>query len=265
MVLSFTQYDAKLLRPIEATAKEINHTLLEHLIEIERERGGTWESRYATAQIYEGVTAADLNAFRSLGLELVLANGRWAYFTDMQTAALVRYQVARPSDAIAYGSLFLSNANASTIQSQARILVLDDAATVRDINAQLLHLREALGNHFSESDLVEIHQKLGDCYNLVSSNLAHAVAYSSKRTQPKDPERSPFQFRAGSPDIPGVIKGTCRVSAWCDRLQVDAILSLSSFKATQQLSGEKPQIVGVQTVSNFFFAKSEKFLEDHSG
>jgi hypothetical protein len=254
MVLSFTQYDAKLLRPIDATAKELNHTLLEHFIEVERQRVGDWETRYATAQIYAGVTAADISAFRSLGLELVLANGKWAYFTDAQTAALVRQQVARSSDAIAYGSLFLSNANASTVQSQARILVLDDAATVQDAIAQLPQIRQALGNPISETEFVQIHQKLGDCYNLVSSNLAHAVAYSLKQKQPKDPERSPFQFRAGSPDMPGVIKGTCRVSAWCDRLQVDAILSLSSFKATQQLNGEKPQLVGIQTVSNFFFA-----------
>lgn len=254
MVLSFTQYDAKLLRPIEATPKEINHTLLEHLVEVEQQRVGHWQTRYVTAQIYEGVTAADLDAFRSLDLELVLTNSKWAYFTDAQTAALVRRQVARSSDAIAYGSLFLSNANASTVQSEAKILVLDDAATAQDVIAQLPHIHKALGNHFNESDLIEIHQKLGDCYNLVSSHLAHAVAYSSRQKQPKDPERSPFQFRAGSPEIPGVIKGTCRVSVWCDRLQVDAILSLSSFKATQQLSGEKPQLVGVQTVSNFFFA-----------
>jgi hypothetical protein len=252
MVLSFTQYDAKLLRPIDATAKEINHTLLEHLIEVEQHRVGNWETRYVTAQVYEGVTAADLDAFRSLGLELVLANGKWAYFTDAQTAALVRHQVTRPSDAIAYGSLLLSNANASAVQPQARILVLDDAATVQSAIAQLPQIQNALGNSISESDFIQLHQKLGDCYSLVSSNLAHAIADSLK--QPKDPERSPFQFRAGSPDIPGVIKGTCRVSTWCDRLQVDAILSLSSFKATQQLSGEKPNLVGIQTVSNFFFA-----------
>ncbi|MCY6494323.1 A1S_2505 family phage non-structural protein [Leptolyngbya sp. GGD] len=254
MTLSFIQYDAKLLRPVETAAKEVNHTLLEHLIEVERKRAGEWNTRYVTAQIYEGVTAADLRAFRELELQLILANGKWAYFTDRQTAVLVQRQVARSSDAIAYGSLFLSHANASTVQSEARILVLDDTATIETTIAQLPQIRQALGNNFSETELREIHQKLGDCYSLVSSSLAHAVADSSGQKQVKDPNRSPFQFRAGSPEIPGVIKGTCRVSEWCDRLQIDAILSLSSFKATQRSNGEKPQLVGVQLVPNFFFA-----------
>ncbi|MGG6270526.1 A1S_2505 family phage non-structural protein [Leptolyngbya sp. AN03gr2] len=254
MVLSFVQYDAKLLRPLEIVAKEVNHTLLEHLIEVEQQRVGNWETRYVTAQIYEGVTADDLRAFRELELQLILANGKWAYFTDAQTAALVQRQVARSSDAIAYGSLFLSHANASTVRSQGRILVLDDAATSEAIIAQLPKICQALGTNFSEIDLQNIHRKLGDCYSLVSSNLAHAVAYSSHQKQSKDPDRSPFQFRAGSLEILGVIKGTCRVSDWCDRLQVDAILSFSSFKATQQLNGEKLLLLGVHTVSNFFFA-----------
>ncbi|GAP99683.1 A1S_2505 family phage non-structural protein [Leptolyngbya sp. NIES-2104] len=254
MVLSFVQYDAKLLRPLEIAAKEVNHTLLEHLIEVEQQRMGNWEARYVTAQIYEGVTADDLRAFRDLELQLILANGKWGYFTDAQTAALVQRQVARSSDAIAYGSLLLSHANASTVRSQGRILVLDDTASLEAAIAQLSKIRQALGTNFSEADLREVHQKLGDCYSLVSSNLAHAVAYSSHQKQVKDPDHSPFQFRAGSPEIPGVIKGTCRVSGWCDRLQVAAILSLSSFKATQQLNGEKPLLLGVHTVSNFFFA-----------
>lgn len=247
MTLSFVQYDAKLLRPIDTAAKEVDHTLLEHLIEVERQRVGDWKTRYVTAQIYEGVIAADLKAFRELELQLILANGKWAYFTDVQTAALVQRQVARSSDEIAYGSLFLSHANASTVQSEARILVLDDTATIAQI-------RQGLRNNFSEADLREVHQKLGDCYSLVSSNLAHAVAYSSDQKRVKEPDCSPFQFRAGSPEIPGVIKGTCRVSDWCDRLEVDAILSLSSFKATQRLNGEKPQLLGMQLVSDFFFA-----------
>ena len=252
MVLNFVQYDAKLIRPLDVVPKEVNHTFLEHLIQVEQRRVGNWQQQFATAQIYEGVTAADLAAFRDLGLELVLASGKWAYFTDAETASLVHCQVARSSEAIAYGSQFVSNANASTVRSQARLLVLDDTAS---IEASLLpRIRQQLEIDLSEADLGEVHRKLGDCYSLISSDLAHHVAYSARQKQPHHPNTSPFQFRAGSPERPGVIKGTCRVSEWCDRLQVDAILSLSSFKATHQPNGENPQLVGVHTVSDFFFA-----------
>jgi hypothetical protein len=39
-----------------------------------------------------------------------------------------------------------------------------------------------------------------------------------------------LQFRAATPDLPGVVKGTVATSSWCERLGVDAIVSTNDIK-----------------------------------
>jgi hypothetical protein len=39
-----------------------------------------------------------------------------------------------------------------------------------------------------------------------------------------------LQFRAATPDLPGIAKGTVATSSWCERLGVDAIVSTNDFK-----------------------------------
>jgi hypothetical protein len=39
-----------------------------------------------------------------------------------------------------------------------------------------------------------------------------------------------LQFRAATPDLPGIAKGTVATSSWCDRLGVDAIVSTNDIK-----------------------------------
>ena len=39
-----------------------------------------------------------------------------------------------------------------------------------------------------------------------------------------------LQFRAATPDLPGIAKGTVATSSWCERLGVDAIVSTNNIK-----------------------------------
>jgi hypothetical protein len=60
--------------------------------------------------------------------------------------------------------------------------------------------------------------------------------------------RSVVQFRAASPDLPGIAKGTVASSDWCVRLGVDAIISSNDIKGDDgRLSAP-----GIKTVSNFW-------------
>jgi hypothetical protein len=130
MSLSFAQLDAKLGVPLDYPPVELEHTYLEHLLVTQNHLDA---AKLWTAKIYEGVNPADLERLSEQDIHLVLANGRTAYFTDAKTVQLLSQQVYRhPSDAIAYGSLPVSSAKASTVISReqdgrkARVLVLND-------------------------------------------------------------------------------------------------------------------------------------------
>jgi hypothetical protein len=47
-------------------------------------------------------------------------------------------------------------------------------------------------------------------------------------------EKAVLQFRAALTDVTGIAKGTAKTSAWCERLGVDAIISLDDVKGTEK-------------------------------
>ena len=74
-----------------------------------------------------------------------------------------------------------------------------------------------------------------------------AVAISDRQEEALA-RRSVVQFRAASPDLPGIAKGTVASSRWCDRLGVDAIISSNDIKGDDgRLSAP-----GLKEVSNFW-------------
>jgi hypothetical protein len=97
-----------------------------------------------------------------------------------------------------------------------------------------------------------IASKLGDCYSLISPDLANQLQ--------AEPDR-PFQFRAGVPEWQGVFKGTCRASLLCQALEVDGIIARSSIKGDN-----KTTTTGIHEVSLFWARKEDaKFTEQKLG
>jgi hypothetical protein len=240
MALSFHQLEAKLGLELSYPPVEIEHTYLEHLLRVEHRLETT---QLWTAKLYEGVNDSDLARLETQGKSLIFASGRTAYFADANTATYLAEQVYRhPSDAISYGSLPVSDAQASTVKAgNAQLLIVDDEATQRlnpKLEEQILQQADSSVNR---EVLANIAAKLGDCYMLVSPTLASAV-----EAQPN----TPFQFRAGAPGLPGMFKGTCRSSQWCQALGVDAIVPLSSTKG----HGKTIQ-PGLYEVGDFFLAR----------
>jgi hypothetical protein len=214
MTLSFQQIEPKLGIELSYPPIEIEHCYLEHLLRLNEKLDS---AQLWTGKLYDGVNEGDLERLAQSGKHLILASGRTAYFADASTTELIASQVYRhPNDAIAYGSLPVSEAQSSSVKTgKARILIIDDEAEARIIPPQVNNS----GVH--QETLQSLVENLGDCYMLVSPELADTV-----QAEPN----TPFQFRAGSPDLLGMLKGTCRVSQQCEALGIDAIVPLSSTK-----------------------------------
>lgn len=185
-----------------------------------------------------------------------------------------------PHNLAAYGSLLAAGGIASSTQEQARILVID--------NERWSHGDQPLIDRFGQTvpaeELVKLYRKMGDGTMLTSSQimldlitekereriasdvfkragidtrisglttLEPEVEAASQRIEQKImqlAQRKVTQFRAGSPDLPGLIKGTMATSQWCDRLGVDLIVSSDDIKGANSSLLEP----GIKSASDLF-------------
>jgi hypothetical protein len=185
-----------------------------------------------------------------------------------------------PHNMVAYGGLISSDGVASTALSFVRLLVIDDERRTYG-TAPLI---DKSGQTISSAQLALLYDKMGDGTMLVSEGTMRAlqtpeereqivartvekldlsnditlmvqeltqleaIATATERQEIALARRTVVQFRAASPDLSGIAKGTMTSSAWCDRLGVDAIISVSDIKGADQ-SLLTP---GIKQVSNFW-------------
>lgn len=86
-----------------------------------------------------------------------------------------------------------------------------------------------------EQELVErllLEYQQGESIGLsnVSGNAAKAIEAEIDRTT----EKAVVQFRAAIVAVPGIAKGTAKTSQWCERLGVDAVISLDDIKGAEK-------------------------------
>lgn len=167
-----------------------------------------------------------------------------------------------PHNFVAYGSLVASDGIASTAIPQARILIIDDEQRSHG-EGQLL---DKHGQPIPQAAIGKLYDKMGDGTMLVPHQTMKDLITDAERDTITakafekagvDPNiiaigqdldqvdaatattekqintlagRTVSQFRAATPDLPGMIKGTMGASRWCDRLGVDAIISTNDIK-----------------------------------
>ena len=167
-----------------------------------------------------------------------------------------------PHNSVAYGGLIASDGAASTTIPSARILVIDDEHRTHGS----ARLQDSNGRAVSAQQLESLYDKMGDGTMLVSEDTMRALQTVEEREQIASraaeksgvsgdisaiaqelsqadeaiaiaerqekalARRSVVQFRAASPDLPGIAKGTMASSRWCDLLGVDAIISSNDIK-----------------------------------
>ncbi|MEL6321414.1 MAG: hypothetical protein AAFQ57_12325, partial [Cyanobacteria bacterium J06626_14] len=174
---------------------------------------------------------------------------------------LFAHDATSPHNRVAYGSLIASDGIRSTTVPQSRILVIDDET--RDFGAEFLLDRN--GNPISPDDTAALLDKMGDGTMLISTGLMQNLITedeierisaaefdkagisdditqlddidavdAAQQTIDKRVQRlvhsTVTQFRAATPDLPGMAKGTMTTSRWADRLGVDAIISTNDIK-----------------------------------
>ena len=205
---------------LEPKQKLVEHSYLEAWLK----RHGLDEAAFFIGEFYNGVDETDRLRLEEDGKVLVFANGKKGYFTDPDTARLMIHgdcdiQPIYAQDenaahnAIAYGSLTASDGIASTSRTSCKILVLDDEGA---LNADFLSLDDRLL------------QKMGDGTMLVSEAVMRSLM--TAEDEGLNPLTLVTQFRAASPDFPGIAKGTLTYSQWCKDLGVEAIVSRSDIK-----------------------------------
>ncbi len=253
--MEFRQIDLKTGQELPLPAKTVEHSYLELKIGKDIE-----PSKLAVGKMYDGITEKDIERLQEQDLYLILANGRTAYFGDRAIAEKVSQEIfTNHSDAVAYGSLPVSEAKTSIYKESARILIIDDETLNKDPDTGTYQAdwgKEPItlnnGITISEKAMGLIASKLGDCYSLISPELANQLQAEPNR---------PFQYRAAVPEWQGVIKGTCRASLLCQALEVDGIIAKSSIKGDN-----KTTTTGIHEVSLFWSRKEDaRFTEQKLG
>jgi hypothetical protein len=201
---------------LEPKQKLVDHSYLEAWLR----RHELENAAFFVGEFYPGVDESDRLRLEEDGKVLVFANGKKGYFTDPETAKLMiegdrKIQPIYAGDgtaahnAIAYGSLIASDGIASSMRGSCKILVIDDEG---DLSSEFLSLDDRLLNKMSDGTM------------LVSEEVIRSLL------TPEDEALNPLtlvtQFRAASPDFPGMAKGTLTYSKWCEDLAI--ILKVNS-------------------------------------
>ena len=217
--------------------RDISHSYLEHWLA----HHGLADAQLWMARFYSGVQASDQFPLEQDGKVLVFANGDKGYFADAATARLLTSgDPARGIEPLysadfdaahnltAYGSLLISDGWHSTVLADPtrpiQLWVIDD----QDRRAGFTGLMNHLDQQVSAQQIEQVLDRIGDGTMLVSRPVMQALA------QPEEPperlSRSVIQFRAATPDVPGLLKGTLSRSSWVERLGLDGIVAQSCIK-----------------------------------
>ncbi|MFN9885116.1 MAG: hypothetical protein ACK54M_04620 [Pseudanabaena sp.] len=253
--MEFRQINIKTGKELPLPPKSVENTYLEHKFGNELD-----PTKLAIGRMYDGITERDIENLKEQGLHIILASARTAYFADSAIAEKVSTEIfPNHSDAVAYGGLPISDAKTAVTKEKARILIIDDESLSKDADTGIYKAdwgKETItlsnGITISDKAMGTIASKLGDCYSLISVDLAKALEAEAKR---------PFQFRAGVPEWEGIIKGTCRSSLLCQALEVDAIVAKSSIKGDR-----KTTTTGLHEVNLYWSRKEDaRFTEQKLG
>jgi hypothetical protein len=302
-----TDYDPETDRQISRT-KDIKNSYLEEWLSRQPISGN--DTNLLTAKFYDGIDERDIEALSDRGQELIFTSGEYAYFAKPALAKLLleenpiyQYGEASAHNAVAYGSLIVSDgvAQTKTQAGKVKVLLVDNekrnfgSEALRDRDGtkipaeEVEKLLDVMGDgtmlvpsttmqnllldkeisaaiekgldrtgttpepELVESLFLEYQQEGRIRLSQVSGDAAKAIQVEIGRTT----EKAVVQFRAAIIEVPGIAKGTAKTSQWCERLGVDAVISLDDIKGA-----EKDGIFGrpgvVEVDSNLWMNRKNK-------
>lgn len=277
-------YDPETGRQVWRT-KDIENSRLEEWLSRQSFTGN--EANLLAAKFYGGVEEGDVEALSLKGQEHIFSSGGYAYFAKpafakllLEDSPIYEYGEASAHNAVAYGSLIISDgvAQTKTYAGKVKVLLIDNEqrkvgdAPLRDKGGaeipakQVEKLLDVMGDGTmlvgsltmqdllldkeiskaiesglkkadvpAEPELVELllseYQRGGvSSLTQAAGDVAKIINEEIDRTA----EKAVVQFRAALSDVPGIAKGTAKTSAWCERLGVDAIISLDDVKGAEK-------------------------------
>jgi hypothetical protein len=279
-----TDYDPETGRQVSRT-KDIENSRLEEWLS--RQSFTENEASLLAAKFYGGVEERDIKALSIKGRELIFGAGEYAFFAKPAFAKLLHedspiyeYGEASAHNAVAYGSLIISDgvAQTKTYTGKVKVLLVDnEKRSIGDTplidkegapipTEQVEKLLDVMGDgtmlvpsvtmrellldkeisgaiekglgragitpepELVESLLLEYEREGKIRLSQVSGDTAKSIHAEIDRTA----EKAVVQFRAALSDVPGIAKGTAKTSQWCERLGVDAIISLDDVKGAEK-------------------------------
>ncbi|PSB14672.1 hypothetical protein C7B65_26065 [Phormidesmis priestleyi ULC007] len=126
--------------------------------------------------------------------------------------------------------------------------VMKALLTEAEIEQAIVNASEKAGVEADVGELISTYQREGTLKSFpipaeVSEAIDKRLNYLTHTTV--------TQFRAATPDLPGMVKGTMATSRWCERLGVDAILSKNDIKGDEGTLSEP----GIKEVSQFWISR----------
>lgn len=105
--------------------------------------------------------------------------------------------------------------------------VMKALLTEAEIERAIVNALEKAGIQADVAELISIYQREG---TLKSSPIPVEFSEAINKRLNYVTHTTVTQFRAATPDLPGMAKGTMATSRWCERLGVDVILSKNDIK-----------------------------------
>jgi hypothetical protein len=301
-----TDYNPETGEQVSRT-KDIQNSRLEEWIA--RQGLTNNQANLFTAKYYGGVEEKDIEALSLKGQEFIFSSGEYAYFAKPAFAKLLledkpiyHYGEASAHNAVAYGSLIISDGVAQTRTQTGKVKVLLVDNEQRSIGDKPLTDKE--GAEIPAKQVEKLLYVMGDGTTLVPSatmrellldkeissaiekgldragttpepqlveslrlelerdgkiRLSQVSAVTGKSIETeidRTAEKAVVQFRAALTDVPGIAKGTAKTSQWCERLGVDAIISLDDVKGAEKGGVlDRPGVVELD--SNFWMNRKD--------
>lgn len=243
MVLQIPRLDLQTLQVVPETELTFENTFLEYWLN---------HHHIDSRRIYQidYVPEGHENLCKRLegeGLYLAFINGQKGYVVEQALYDLMlngnsargicpiliggKYSV---HNGAAYGSLILSDGQDSRVFRNVKAFVLNDEAASLPAFWQ-----EVAGG--SDPLYQEVYARLGDGTLLLSPRLAKLFVPAAEMNRV-------HQFRAGTADYSGILKGTFQISKLCDYLNVDMIIGQNCVK----MSDQELASVGLKTFQSFW-------------
>lgn len=215
-----------------------------------------------SARGIQSIYAADRNTAHNLVAygSLIVSDGMSSTVIDSATTGRKARILVIDDEARSHGGEVLRDRNNRAIPSEdlnqlydkmgdgtmlVAAPVMKRLLTATEVEQAIAKVLEKSGIEADISELINTYQQEG---TLKAAPIPSEAAEAINKRLNYLTHTTVTQFRAATPDLPGMVKGTLATSRWCERLGVDAIISRNDIKGDDGILSEP----GIKEVEQFW-------------